>query len=72
MPKHRGSVYTVVREERTVYGNDLYGQPSIIGVYATLQRADEVADGSAQHLRDLGAEDGDYRFTVQVSTYYDE
>lgn len=56
-------------------GNDgelEYQFSAIIGVYLSLQRADEVAASAAQVLREAGASDSDYRFSVKVTTYYDE
>lgn len=75
MAKHRSSVFTVVRE--CVIGRDedddskLFGQPSVVGVYFSLNRAEEIAARFAQEMVDSGFYH-EFRFSVQVSTYYDE
>lgn len=75
MAKHRSSVYTVVREMDDNYcgeGEAVYVFSALIGTYATLQRAEEVMGSSAQAFRDAGAADGVYKFSTQITTFYDE
>jgi hypothetical protein len=78
MPKHRASVYTVVREKADVWEGSLFDTETswvlngIIGTYVTLRRAEEVMGAAAQSFRDAGVADDEYRFSVQVNTYYDE
>lgn len=63
-PKHRATVYTVVRTVGDV-------DPSVIGVYLTPDRADEVKGASEQDMIDRGMGDL-FKFEVQATTYYDE
>jgi hypothetical protein len=72
MPKHRGTVYTVVREEWKEDMEGAYVFSALIGTYTTLMRAEEVKGASAQALRDAGADYDDYQFTVHPVTFYDE
>jgi hypothetical protein len=74
MPKHRSSVYTVVREEQVTVPHEYEGYrfSAIIGTYTTHMRAEEVVGASAQVLLDAGAEPDEYRFSVMASTFYDE
>lgn len=75
MPKHRQSVFTVIREVCIEEGNEgeaEYKFSAAIGTYQSLNRAEEVVGLSAQAFRDAGVPDGVYRFNVQVNTYYDE
>jgi hypothetical protein len=78
MPKHRGTVFTVVRENRIIENIatgtlETWVFGGIVGTYASIHRADEVAAASHQHVRDQfpGIAD-DFRFTVKPSTWYDE
>jgi hypothetical protein len=76
--KHRGSVFTVVREEKNWYegaydeAQAKYVFSSVIGTYLSLERAEEVVGASQQAFRDAGVSDDNYRFSVKVNTYYDE
>lgn len=70
MPAHRSSCFVVVRELLKDSGDDAFD--AVVGVYFSLQRAEEVAGASAQQFRDAGVEEGLYRFTVKASNYYDE
>lgn len=70
MPVHRSSAFVVVREEWEPIVKYWYFS-AIVGVYHSIQRAEEIAGSSAQALRDAGAPLGYYRFTVKASTYYD-
>lgn len=77
MAKHRGSVFTVVRERFVWRGpiqdaQNWYEFSAVIGTYLSLQRAEEVVGASQQAFRDAGVGDDEYRFTVKVNTYYDE
>lgn len=75
MPKHRSSVYTVVREKWQEIVPKVEGEyifDGIVGTYLTPQRADEIAAASTQQFLDAGMVDDEYHFSVSVSTYYDE
>lgn len=74
MPVHRSSAFVVVREERsdsTDTTSDFIFS-AIVGVYQSIQRADEIVGASAQALKEAGAPDDVFRFTVRASNYYDE
>jgi hypothetical protein len=80
MPKHRSTVYTVVREKLEItegsYG-DFAGDwqlDGLVGTYASLTRADEIAAKTIQEYLDRGMDkdDPEYRCTVKPSTWYDE
>lgn len=71
MPKHRGTVYAVVREDFEMRG-DHYVFGCIIGVYHTLMRAEEVAGASKQQFIDAGMTHDEYIFSVKATTWYDE
>lgn len=70
MTKHRGTVYAVVREHYD--GDEAWIFSGIVGVYVTLQRAEEIADSSMQVLRENGFTENHVRFAVRPVTYYDE
>jgi len=72
MPKHRGITYAVVRQQDTSSASEFDSRykPVIIGTYATIMRAEEIAGRSAQTLRDLGVTG--FTFEVQPTTWYDE
>lgn len=70
MAKHRGSVFTVVREEWNIRANNFLFS-AVIGVYHGLNRAEEIAAKCQQEMVDHGVGEL-FRFQVQVSTYYDE
>lgn len=71
MAKHRSSVFTVVRE---VLDDDTGGYTfsAVVGVYLTLQRAEEVSAGCLQTFLDAGVPKDRYWFNVEATTYYDE
>ncbi len=72
MPKHRGTAYAVVRLQKLDNDREFdsrYG-PTIVGVYDTMTRAEEVAGKSLQTLIDLGIHE--FRFNVQTTVWYDE
>lgn len=74
MPKHRSNVFTVVRERQygvTVDEDKVYELSAIIGTYATLMRAEEVAGAAQQVFKEGGGED-EYKFSVRINTWYDE
>ena len=71
MAKHRYSVYTVIRERKNMH-RDVYEFDAVIGTYATHMRADEVSAAMAQGILDGGALPGEFKFSVKVSTWYDE
>lgn len=72
MPKHRGTLFAVVREEMTEhsFGCIEWVFSGLIGVYETVQRADEVVGACEQEMKDRGFDN--FLFTVKVVTYYDE
>jgi hypothetical protein len=79
MPKHRSTVYTVVREKaHTVKAAQYVAFQApwefscIVGTYATISRAEEVAGACMQGMRDEGFTDDEFRFSVKASTWYDE
>lgn len=75
MAKHRGTVYAVIRERRAGsedYDWDGYAFSAITGVYATLQKAEEMAAVGTQALLDAAVNEYDFRFSVKPTAYYDE
>lgn len=68
MPKHRQTLFAVIRE------HDSYGamcDATLIGVYVTLERADEVRGASEQEFKDrLGKHAEEFMFSVQPVTFY--
>jgi hypothetical protein len=71
MPKHRGSIYVVMRESYDDH-IEAWVEPAIIGTYATIMRAEEVAGIFQQAMVDAGYPYDGFRFSVKVTTYYDE
>lgn len=67
MAKHRSTIYTVVRINKTNPEEQI-----LIGAYATITRAEEVAEGAIQKLKDTGVPDGYFECFVKPVTYYDE
>lgn len=67
MSKHRGVVFAVVRRHNSYVGGS---QPHLIGVYESLQRAEEIAGRSMQEFKDASVEG--FVFEVQTTTYYSE
>lgn len=80
MPKHRSTVYTVVREKVDEWEGSFGDTESawvfdaLIGTYVTISRAEEIAAATIQHYVDAGMNEGspEYRCTVKPSTFYDE
>lgn len=66
-PKNRGSVFAVIRTSQ--YG-EFYLDPHLLGVFLTLDRAEEVRDSYIQDFLDRHIEG--FKFEVQISNYYDE
>lgn len=66
MAKHRGLVFGVVRLSNTSSALP----PVLIGVYESLQRAEEIAGRSMQECKDAGIEG--FMFVVQTTVYYSE
>lgn len=63
--KHRANVFLVVRR------ND--GSDVVLGVYRTVDRADEVAAAYGQQWKDkYGEHPENPIFLVQISTFHDE
>lgn len=73
MPKHRQTLFAVVREFETGTNFDLT-DAVIIGVYLTFQRADEVKDAAKQEFVDRFGivEASKFHFSIQAVTYYEE
>lgn len=67
MPKHRQTVFNVVRLciDQSKY------VPTVVGVYLSLERAEEIKGKFKQEMKEKKLEDI-FDFTVQASTYYDE
>jgi hypothetical protein len=70
--KHRSSVFAVVRERDFGFLEEAFEFEAIIGAYLTLARAEEVAEASLQEMKDKGMQDGEFKFYVAATTYYDE
>lgn len=72
MPKHRSTVYTVVRNAFTEsgWGQSIMDHSTIVGTYLTHDRADEVRAAYQQEMKDRGIDD--IYFEVQASTWYEE
>lgn len=72
MPKHRSPGFAVVREKENY--DCAWEFNGIIGVYQSVQRAEEVAAATIQRYYDLGMSqtDPDYRCTVNPTNWYDE
>lgn len=70
MPKHRQAGFAVVRE---VLDNG-WNFNGIVGVYQSIQRAEEVAAATIQKYIDIGMDPDypEYRCTVHPTNYYDE
>lgn len=71
MPKHRSTVFAVVRTQYSDHEGGGFVTPVTIGVYATATRADEIKGRYEQEMKDKGLFDY-FEFEVQASTYYDE
>lgn len=72
MPKHRSTLYTVVREVFFM-GDGAWVFSALVGIYSTLIRAEEMAGSSMQALNDVNPHaESYYRFTVVPTTFYDE
>lgn len=66
MAKHRGLVFGVVRLSNTSSALP----PVLIGVYESLQRAEEIVGRCTQEFKDSVIEG--FVFEVQTTTYYAE
>lgn len=67
MPKHRSTVYTVVRHSS--FGDR--GQSHVVGTYLTAERAEEIVGQYTQDMKDKGH--GDYfYFEAQANVWYEE
>lgn len=66
-PKHRANVFLV---ERMVLHNEVYTY-SVVGVFPTLEAADEFAGTCKQDFIERGFSENDFIFKVAMSTYYD-
>ena len=67
MAKHRSNVFAVVRN---CYAPDS-GPSHVIGVYLTVERAEEIAGRYTQEMLEKGMSNL-FGFGVQATTYYDE
>lgn len=66
MSKNRAVVFAVVR----LHVAGLHSKPHLVGVYESLQRAEEIVGRSTQEFKDAGIEG--FVFEVQTTTYYSE
>jgi hypothetical protein len=72
MPKHRQAGFAVVREKENY---DCHWEfDGIVGVYLSVQRAEEVAAATIQKYLDLGMspDDPEYRCKINPTNWYDE
>lgn len=67
MSKHRKTMFAVVREKRS---DAVWEFSGLIGVYVTLQRAEEVESACRQEMRERGFDD--FSFRTKPVTFYDE
>ena len=78
LPKHRANVYLVERhvidEGRNSDNTLLYScwKTTTVGVFNTLQGAEDFAGACAQEFRERGYDDDDYTFDVKLTAYYDQ
>lgn len=82
LPKHRSPGFAVVRERMESWCENAERDEwvtisrfdGVIGVYFTLQRAEEVAAATIQKYVDLGMDpnDPEYRCSVNSTNWYDE
>lgn len=72
MPKHRQGGFAVVREKENY--DCAWEFSGIIGVYQSVQRAEEVVASTIQKYLDLGMDPNNhtYRCTVNPTNWYDE
>lgn len=72
MPKHRSAVFAVVREKENYDCH--WDFDAVIGVYYSVQRAEEVASGTIQKYLDAGMDPDNhsYRCTISPTNWYDE
>lgn len=70
-PTNRVSLFAVVRTADYQAGfAHLKVQPTIVGVYLNLERAEEIAGRYAQEMKDKGI--NGFNFEVTAATYYDD
>ena len=67
LPRHRTNVYLV---ERRVLNNTVVSY-AVVGVFPTAEGADHFKGACEQDFRDRGFDEGDFTFSVVLSTYYD-
>lgn len=74
MPKHRQTGFCVIRSqlEESGFGERFYAGCYVVGMYFSLERAEEVAGQYHQLMIEQGFKPEDFQFEVQTSTYYDE
>lgn len=76
MPKHRQAGFAVVREVKCnpVAGIVYWTFNGLIGVYQSVQRAEEVSAATIQRFLDLGMDPNhpEYRCKVTPTNWYDE
>lgn len=70
LPKHRTQIYVVVREDRWRYEEGI--STTVIDSFRSLERAEEVAAGYEQDMKDRQVGSDSVVFKVVTSTYYDE
>lgn len=68
---HRKSIYSVIREKKVKYSTDDWDFDTVIGSYATNMLAETARDCAIQVMKDAGCS-SNYRFSVKISTFYDE
>ena len=70
MAKHRSTLFAVVRK---IHNGTAFEYSGLIGVYLTLDRAEEIKDSSIQQLKDQFPHISiDFEFEVSPVTYYEE
>lgn len=69
--KNRDSVYLVVRKVVDEFFNEQDVDSHCVGVYETLQRAEEIKDAYTQQVIEGNIPTG-FSFEVQIATWYAE
>lgn len=69
--KNRSTLFAVVRVQYEDNEGPGLFDPTIVGVYSSLLRAEEIAGTYSQEMEEKGFGDM-FTFEVQASTYYDE
>ena len=69
LPKHRANVFLV--ERRILDADGLHHNYTVVGVFPTVEGADEYAGACKQNFIERGYVEDDFTFSVIMSTYYD-